>query len=480
MSVGKNNRLVASPTWGPYMADRKSNATREALDELAALFLTPAAHDIADDAPAPPTDDLANTLPPPPSRRAAPRANGFAQQDDTHAHRPQPDALAISAVVLGHLPGFASPWITQYADALARHENASVALLYIEPGSVRIDLVKPDAQPDDAAPAPLQAGSLDDAIAELATRARHALLVVDDPESDLGRRCLAHLDEWTLLSAADEAAVVGAYRLLKSLRAGAHDAGHQPAVQVAFAGSSREQANEALARLARATTTHLHLPLAMGLVRQRIEPARRHHLGAYETDADPVVPLFTALDRVHRAGPPSHADEPAVDREPTAPPSADVDASSAHAAATDMAEHALPREEPAADAQPLAGYVDPPLTPLGARCPRCRAVALAVDAEGRLHLLRRSDSRTAADTAIIELIEARAWAIEHAELLALTCDRVMIDTVEPQLHLFTAEPAPLLARLNHAAASARRLLRLHLLKPVKVADHTTHLHAPLT
>jgi hypothetical protein len=67
--------------------------------------------------------------------------------------------------------------------------------------------------------------------------------------------------------------------------------------------------------------------------------------------------------------------------------------------------------------------------------------------------------------AVVELIEARAWVREHADLLAMTQRQLRFDAqAEPVLHLFTDQ-----ARL--AAALAARLgefVRLHLLKRVTV------------
>jgi hypothetical protein len=116
---------------------------------------------------------------------------------------------------------------------------------------------------------------------------------------------------------------------------------------------------------------------------------------------------------------------------------------------------AVPRE-PDERGRPvdLATHV-PGLQPLPVRCPGSEDVELAVDAEGRVHLL-------GGESALRRLPVVRRWAFEHRELIAMACPRHRIELREPPaLHLFTGTPVSL-ADL-HASD-----VQLHVLAPVRV------------
>lgn len=473
------------------------HANRQALDELAALFLTPsapAADEEADDDPADGFDPL--------STSALRPARGTDGNPEPGASDPDPDPeaetwftagtpsphrhfagrspsprLISEALMLGHLPGFASPWIAQYAHALAERRGADIALIYLDGANVRLDVVRAEERLNAPPPPRLTADDLPAALAELAPRVGGFIIVVSEPDRQPYRRLLEQLPRWTVLTAADEAAVVGAYRLIKSLHAGpAAAARRTPRVHMAFAGCDDAAAADAMAKLSRVTAAHLGLAMQLAAVRKRIEPVRRHNLAELLAPADIADVLTRTLEDLTAAAAASAPAESAAAHEPAAPAP-----SPAEREATRPPRH-RPSPTRTNEPPPLADYLGPAAaTPLAARCPRCPTVEFATDAEGRLHLLRASGTAAEADAALRELIEARAWAIEHAALLALTCrDRRLIDDAPPRLHLFTAEPAPLLQRLVHATATARQVLTLHLLKPVDTASPATHVHAQLT
>ena len=126
----------------------------------------------------------------------------------------------------------------------------------------------------------------------------------------------------------------------------------------------------------------------------------------------------------------------------------------------------------------LCSYVSG-LTALAARPPRYPSIQLALDASGRLQLLLHA-RRLPNERALLQLYEARAWAVEHRELLALTCpDRCFDRAAGPSLHLFTAEPRSI-APLAFAGGGETPAFHLHLLKAVTVADKTTWLHAAIS
>ncbi|MEX2672179.1 MAG: hypothetical protein WD294_08735 [Phycisphaeraceae bacterium] len=455
----------------------QSNTTRQALDELAALFLTPA----------PPS---ATATPPPAAKPAAPRPEQrSASPNATATAVPQPHSPAVEAVMLGHLPGFASPWITQYAHILTQREQGDVAIAHVDddedaqPG-VRLEMVQLGDQTDPPPPLKLHAETLEQAIAAIVPEVSTVLVVVTDPERPRIRRWLEHVSCWTLISGADETAIVGAYRLLKALRQSPFAASvDPPRVQLALMGSDDEVAAAAVARLARATAKHLDITPTLAASRKRLEPARRHPIWQVDQLEDALPRLLQALEQATPSPAPIN-----YNGNGTAAPST----SNGHAAPTTDPPTEAPPKPPRAEAtqadarkdEETAGmstYLENNAIALAARCPRCASVELAVDAAGQLHLMRVVNDATPADAALRELIETRAWAVEHAAVLALTLpNRTLNPALQPRLHLFSAEPAPLLERLAHASHPAQQLLALHLLKPVELAGQITHVHAALT
>jgi hypothetical protein len=105
---------------------------------------------------------------------------------------------------------------------------------------------------------------------------------------------------------------------------------------------------------------------------------------------------------------------------------------------------------------------------LEARCPQHPLTQIVLDQDGRMHLLRRHDlgkRGSAADlrTALVDLLEVRAWVRDHLKLLALTQRQCQFDGAAlPALHLFTDRAdlaVGLIARLGDT-------LHLHLLQEI--------------
>lgn len=161
-------------------------------DELAAMFLT---------APTPTPTVGGPALPNPPP---APRGNA---EPVRQPHGPATAELLIA----GNLPVRGALWLTPYADAISRQAGA-VAL-------IRLDSEQPSVQvlrgPVELATSPLGA-SLEEAVAIIAP-AIDVWMVV--PRANTSGRELLESggDRITILSSADEAAVVAAYQSMKDL-----------------------------------------------------------------------------------------------------------------------------------------------------------------------------------------------------------------------------------------------------------------------
>jgi hypothetical protein len=114
---------------------------------------------------------------------------------------------------------------------------------------------------------------------------------------------------------------------------------------------------------------------------------------------------------------------------------------------------------------PLAAHVEG-LEPIVPRCPGHERIELAVDEQGRIHLLGREQT-------LREMAVVTAWARTHRELLAMACPDHHFDPAgEIVGHLFTDEPV----RLADLQGSD---LRLHVLAPVEVEGRRGWYAAPL-
>lgn len=404
---------------------------------------------------------------------------------DSPTQTPPARQILLEAVLLGNLPGYASPWITQYAHELSRsHEG--VGLIRFDEKQVRLECFR-SADDNDSPPASARPHeTFTQAIERLTPQVDIWLIVIDPWNSPAARRRLAEVDRWTLLSGADEAAVVAAYRAIKQLLEGPAALMPQNGLRLMFMGCDREQAMAAMGRIDRATSAFLKMPVELAGVRRQIQPL--HRLRCLQFDLAPEDDAFSMLvQMLHdmaegRAGTaaspvqalldeqPEAALQPAIEPEPT------------------LTDYPLPPEKIAAPAaQPvippppaakgLADYL-PQVAALEARCPRHPRVEMAVDADGRCHLMLRTLDEPA-DLAIRQLMETRLWAHEHRQLLALTARDRRFGQSAPRMHLFTAEPK---FAVDFAAAAPpdQRDFKLHLLKAVTVGQASVDVHVELT
>jgi hypothetical protein len=500
--------------------------TRQAIDALAELLLTGPQPPVQIDAQPAPEPDLeqASCAPAESSTSGGPQLR--------IADDPAPPAV-VEAVLLGHLPGFASPWVSQYAADLAqRHQGA--ALLRLAESTVQVELfdVNPDLnrefdrQPDtnplgEASDEPAGADELVETLHDVGSAVGAYLLLIDRPSDPVQRQRLLSIDHWTVLTSANDAAVVGCYRMLKSLLVGTD---RHPRISLMFMGCNDAEAASAVERINRAAAEFLDAPIEMCGVRRRMRPAPRQHAGRFAAPSheklwaavtETILPDITAPSPAAAADPePIFTLDPQLDSPDAAPPkpdaeclgSAETEASGSPAPTTRSAPPAVresappppptPAPEPEPEPEPesddaendtssLARHI-PGLTPLAARSPRHPQVELAVDAAGRLHLLLQTfgsgggsgggDDTTAA---LATLNATRSWLTEHRQLIALTApDRRLDLDQSPQAHLLTDQPAAA-AEFLFAAPPDQRPFRLHLLTQVTVAGRTAWACAPI-
>jgi hypothetical protein len=387
----------------------------------------------------------------------------------------------VTALVLGHLPVFASAWANQYARHLAQDSGAPVAVIRIRGGYAAVDVVGADQT--DIEPAQ----SIEHAICQAASVTNRWVLRVGEPDEPTLSRCDA-IDELTLLTGIDEAAVVASYQTLKRF---AREDENSPEITLAVMAASDEQAQPIAHKISRAAETFLERPARVICCIEKISGGPSAHVfGGDSTitldealdlirepreaisDAAPVEqaetadalesivepsPALTAVDRMLSELIEGHDD----DREAAPLPHRDVP-------------RAFPDETPAQACDSSAGAASGPacaevptceldgFETLEAKCPYCESILLAIDAHGSLHLIADADATI--ENQLVGLTTAAGWAADHMRLLALA--EPDLDAASyPTRHLITRTPA-----------AVRRLLdsdlRVHLLVDGPGDTHT--------
>ncbi|MBS0191250.1 MAG: hypothetical protein U0573_15590 [Phycisphaerales bacterium] len=413
----------------------------------------------------------------------------------------KPRRCFIEVLLVGHLPVLGSAWVGQYAKHVAQNLGEPVGLIRLSGGDASIDLaLPPSVVPPQTGPMPTVA----DALRLVGSKASRWVIRVDDAAdlaspSDLAQSIHA-CDRVTVLTGADEAAVVGCYRVIKTLK----DGESTPTLHVAVMGTAGERAGEAAAKLSKAAEKFLGGTVTSEACSPRITPGSsvnvyrgRPNVGHVdlidlirrlpgqaaelsgqrpaETPAPahstvPVAYSPASPDPAHPETSPAEAAESALDAvlgpDPEAvefleEPAQEIFVEPSRDPAPKPARAAI-RETPAPAPSPysqtsshmptLAGHIGG-LQSLPTNCPYAPGVELALDSTGRLHLLARTTQAEPGSTLAL-LTTARDWALAHASLLSLG-HRGM--TQEPAVcHLMTDSPK-----------SVRRLgdseLKLHLL-----------------
>ncbi len=491
---------------------------------------------------------------------------GVATDDERPQAPPRANHHLVEAVFLGHLPGYSGPWLTQYANHLARRRGP-VAIVHVEDEQIEVEFVadrqqpRAEMQPDtigpggpDAVDDAEQAGEqLLDCLHDLSQLSPAPvmswLIHLPLPLSPAALARARELPRWTLLSGVDDAAVVSAYRLLKQLLDDDLHAAERR-VGVMIMGGEDRAARIAARKLSDACSRFYETPVGLlGGLRQMV-PVRQRVIGRFaapddvwpsiraliETlpakllggEDDDEAELRRELDLIgepqgdiglqsmdeegggpltedtappppETALPPAEMSPQTADASPTAPqvsrpvqeatPAAAPSDSQVHEAAAGAGEQDLSQNESdAQSAAPAATNEDVDLTRfvagalrLDARCPMHPESQLALDEQGRVHLMSHcpvsqrpgsavDDTEARLRHAIVDLLEVRAWAQQHLELIGQTQRQCRFDArAVPRLHLFT-DHAKAAARL---ASAAQSLLEVHLLQHIKVgADHT--------
>jgi hypothetical protein len=266
---------------------------------------------------------------------------------EQHPRPPQPHPVAgrvrFEAVFLGNLPGFAAPWLTQYAHFVAQESSAAVAIVHISPAQAEVELIDtwpattddpvtfadrnpgakpvgpyrnrlrlvgapPETAPDGAADAPpMPPGAAPDValdgppVSHSATNLAAAIqILVRDPHRPAGT-ILVHLSDpstpetlqlalgiphWTIICGAYDAATAGAYRLLRQLTDGAASFSPEPSsgpksVSVMVMGAEEDRSRATAKKVTASSIRFLHMPVQLRGWRKQMVPVSVCSLGTY-------------------------------------------------------------------------------------------------------------------------------------------------------------------------------------------------------
>jgi hypothetical protein len=350
--------------------------TQQALDELADLFLsgqtpTPAPPQPTKDSP---TDPLAGPAPirlgpklrgapakprqspPAPIREAEPPLRLHTEPDDSplasigeareDAETPvetvplddeatgskvAPDApghaVAVEAVILGNLPGLSGPWLTQYAQLLAQQEGP-VAILHVDDDLIDLELVEPTDRGSAGRGVSLRmspgGGQIDpvtvlEALLDSPDTAPGTILVHLDPQNDAhGLARALMIEDWTLMCGADDLAVVGGYRMLKTM------VEDEPAVArkhvgLMIMGSDPKVSQDAASKFQSAAENFLNTPVQLLGWQKQMVPVNLRHLGRFE-DVGSAWPRLAEWFDHYAATDPQPIDEPVIPDQPAETP----------------------------------------------------------------------------------------------------------------------------------------------------------------
>ncbi len=360
-----------------------------------------------------------------------------ADADPVHTFAPTPPSImtertTVEAVIVGHLPVRANLWVMQHARMTADALGQTVAVLRTFGDEIAIDLLSPGAGRRNFNT--VDARSLDDALAAAASAASHWIVTADElaePELIHG----AGIDIVSLLTSAARSSTVAAYRTLKHATSG-HDSDTDRTFRFVILGSEADDADRAAEQLRSVAGAFMETRVEVTTGPRQIDATRAVpvYRGRLGEDCPSVIELIHRGERLADESPNSERTVKAT-REPES------------------------RMEPAAPVSPamrlcsmLENLTDLPLT-----CPIEPTVQLALDAEGRIHILATGDGTDP----IRSLTQAGAWASLNRELILAAAQRTDAEPGEPVLHLLV-DDVPANRRLLDAP------IRVHLLRSIPV------------
>ncbi len=368
-----------------------------------------------------PIDELAELF----LTSAEPVSSG--SQSESHQgesnYRAVPKRARRELLLAGHLPVRGGLWLPPYLDRVAASQGPT-CLLQEDEGGVQIQCAN---VPVDAIESLSSEKDLERLIVDLAPQIACWILLVSDRMHpvDLVR---SRPDQITLLTSADQAALVAAYRTIKVIALAAQEAEIQsPQVDVTVVGCDELRAAQMMDRLKMTTASHLGLQLRLAMTLPRIDVLEHSHrsLHCEGTLSEAVLDVMTAVHvplAPERSEPVQLSITPG-NEEPHQESRQRVEIPSHAGSATDL--RAIGAGPSADEAQPCSGETSPVgkgdwsaliagLKPLRQRCPYDQTIELAVDTEGNLNVLGWHSQ-------LRQLVMVCSWATDHLPLLTEAC-----------------------------------------------------------
>ncbi len=376
------------------------------------------------------------------------------------------DAPPIEGLILGHLPVSASSWVKTYAAMRARALGGPVGLIRLMGGSLAIDLVGVDSRGD------LGENTIENALEALRRRAVGVVARVDEMgEPDLARGAI---DGMVVLSGGDDAAVVAAFRTIKSLANQGDGRFDETPIRVAIVGHDAAGARNAHARLSRSAMHSLSREIAFAGSVERLasEPSASLFHGEWAGTIGMLLEAVAGRSALHegpRDGPSAEAEyrstDPAVgvevpvgsmiEAETTASKGRDATAERSGGDRTSEAHDDRGESEVSCGADidtglENAGSVDTDSIPASRaddgvlsdlieglaaseiRSPDAPEIEFAIDGDGRLQVVCEIDRAGQVDGVL-------GWAVRHEALLRLADPRIRVIDGVTSAHLVCTE-----------------------------------------
>jgi hypothetical protein len=365
-------------------------------------------------------------------------------------------ATSIELLLPAHLPVQGGLWLVPYAGREAAQGTSILVRMHDD----TIDVAVLGQGNYDVT----SCVSMEDVLQEINAPNIHWVV---QPPTDADPTSLLHCDadRVTLLSGADQAAVVGAYRLLKGLITTSGDANELPNIQLVIVGAEEKAATDAATRIVQTAHHQLGVHVEVGTALPAMGSSTKVISQVSFPRGSNVVDL---LGRI-RNGETTEEACPTTTRfaKPVVPviPEPSTEVASEAVIQPESIDQRINTTVAVNETATYASYVDG-LLAITPRCPEHEHVELAVDSNGCLHIL--ADAQNIRDISIVS-----AWAARHYALLAMACGGLCIDTTtSPVQHLFTSDAVSVVDLYGTG-------LRMHLLTDIEVDGQLGKFCTPL-
>lgn len=362
----------------------------------------------------------------------------------------------VELLIPAHLPVQGGLWLVPYAGRAADNGSAMLVRMHDE----TIDFASIGNMPVELE----SCRSIETILSNIDSPVSH-WIVQPPPDGDAVSLLHGDPDMITLLSGADQAAVVGAYRLLKSLVTAGTDQDSLPPIRIVIVGAEERAANDASSRIVQTAKHQLGITVEVG-----------HPLPAMgsqsKVQSQCSIPrscnLIDLLSRLRVSGAQENCLETTERVLPEFPVEQVEEKTTPHLTEESeqnvLVEDVVVKDVIASEAK-LSSYVDG-LLAIKPRCPEHTEIELALDGEGNIHLLAHADSFK--ETTIVA-----AWANKHRDLIRMACGGIELNATGDVVQHFFTDDAVSVAELHGTG------VKLHLLTEVQTGGMCVPFSTPL-